>query len=290
IFVLSGQSNMAGRGGVRHRRWDGVVPPECRPNPSILRFSAECHWEEAHEPLHCDIDTAKICGVGPGMAFANALLPCLSDEAVLGLVPCAIGGTAIKEWERGSRLYDEMVRRARKAAELGGGGEIKAVLWYQGESDTTSHATAEAYAANIEKLIRDVRMDLSLPSLPFIQASLLPILTSLLFLSAMFVFRFHAATPCLGIGLSFCLVLAVAFNLKGFLLHTQVAIASGDTHYLEKIREAQLGISMPNVLNVDAMGLPLNEDNLHLTTEAQVLLGNMLAEAYAKHFSTIDGL
>nr|XP_009415847.1 PREDICTED: probable carbohydrate esterase At4g34215 [Musa acuminata subsp. malaccensis] len=239
IFVLSGQSNMAGRGGVRHHRWDGVVPTECRPNPSILRFSARCHWEEAHDPLHRDIDTAKICGVGPGMAFANALLPCLSDEAVLGLVPCAIGGTAIKEWERGSRLYEEMVRRARKAAELGGGGEIKAVLWYQGESDTTSHGAAEAYAANIEKLIRDVRLDLSLPSLPFIQ----------------------------------------------------VAIASGDKHYIEKIREAQLGISMPDVLNVDAMGLPLNEDNLHLTTEAQVLLGNMLAEAYAEHYlTTIDGL
>ncbi|XP_065023013.1 probable carbohydrate esterase At4g34215 [Musa acuminata AAA Group] len=239
IFVLSGQSNMAGRGGVRHHRWDGVVPPECRPNPSILRFSARCHWEEAHDPLHCDIDTGKICGVGPGMAFANALLPRLSDGAVLGLVPCAIGGTAIKEWERGSRLYEEMVRRARKAAELGGGGEIKAVLWYQGESDTTSHGAAEAYAANIEKLIRDVRLDLSLPSLPFIQ----------------------------------------------------VAIASGDEHYIEKIREAQLGISMPDVVNVDAMGLPLNEDNLHLTTEAQVLLGNMLAEAYAEHYlTTIDGL
>ncbi|XP_009415847.2 probable carbohydrate esterase At4g34215 [Musa acuminata AAA Group] len=239
IFVLSGQSNMAGRGGVRHHRWDGVVPPECRPNPSILRFSARCHWEEAHDPLHCDIDTGKICGVGPGMAFANALLPRLSDGAVLGLVPCAIGGTAIKEWERGSRLYEEMMRRARKAAELGGGGEIKAVLWYQGESDTTSHGAAEAYAANIEKLIRDVRLDLSLPSLPFIQ----------------------------------------------------VAIASGDKHYIEKIREAQLGISMPDVLNVDAMGLPLNEDNLHLTTEAQVLLGNMLAEAYAEHYlTTIDGL
>ncbi|CAL9777682.1 unnamed protein product [Musa acuminata subsp. burmannicoides] len=247
IFVLSGQSNMAGRGGVRHHRWDGVVPPECRPNPSILRFSARCHWEEAHDPLHGDIDTAKICGVGPGMAFANALLPRLSDGAVLGLVPCAIGGTAIKEWERGSRLYEEMVRRARKAAELGGGGEIKAVLWYQGESDTTSHGAAEAYAANIEKLIRDVRLDLSLPSLPFIQAS--------------------------------------------FLLHPQVAIASGDKHYIEKIREAQLGISMPDVLNVDAMGLPLNEDNLHLTTEAQVLLGNMLAETYAEHYlTTIDGL
>jgi hypothetical protein len=27
VFVLSGESDMGGRGGVHHRRWDGVVPP-----------------------------------------------------------------------------------------------------------------------------------------------------------------------------------------------------------------------------------------------------------------------
>jgi hypothetical protein len=26
IFVLSGETDMGGRGGVHHRRWDGVVP------------------------------------------------------------------------------------------------------------------------------------------------------------------------------------------------------------------------------------------------------------------------
>ncbi|KAL0376077.1 UNVERIFIED_CONTAM: putative carbohydrate esterase [Sesamum calycinum] len=64
----------------------------------------------------------------------------------------------------------------------------------------------------------------------------------------------------------------------------QVAIASGDAKYLEKIREIQKGIDLPNVVCVDAKGLQLKEDNLHLTTEAQVLLGRMLADAYLTHF------
>ncbi|XP_042436050.1 probable carbohydrate esterase At4g34215 [Zingiber officinale] len=234
IFILSGQSNMSGRGGVLHRRWDGVVPPACCPNPSVLRFAAASLWEEARDPLHADIDAAKVCGVGPGMAFANALLPRLPADAVIGLVPCAIGGTPIREWERGCHLYEKMVRRAREAAEGsgGGGGEIKAVLWYQGESDTSSRDAAEAYGAKMESLIRDLRSDLQLPSLPFIQ----------------------------------------------------VAIASGDKPYIDVVREAQLQLNLPNVVCVDAMGLPLNSDHLHLSTEAQVLLGEMLAETYVKHY------
>lgn len=29
VFVLAGQSNMAGRGGVKEGIWDGLVPEEC---------------------------------------------------------------------------------------------------------------------------------------------------------------------------------------------------------------------------------------------------------------------
>ncbi|XP_052205691.1 probable carbohydrate esterase At4g34215 [Diospyros lotus] len=229
IFILSGQSNMAGRGGVTpHKHWDGVVPPECLPDPAaVLRLNAQLHWEPAHEPLHADIDTKKTCGVGPGMAFANAIK---GRVGTMGLVPCAVGGTAIKEWERGTHLYENMVRRAEAAAR--GGGEIRALLWYQGESDTSSETDAEAYKAKMEKLIHDVRSDLQSPSLPIIQ----------------------------------------------------VAIASGDEKYIETVREAQKSIDIANVACVDAKGLALKEDNLHLTTEAQVQLGRMLADAYLTTF------
>ena len=169
IFILSGQSNMAGRGGVtKHHKWDGVVPQECQPNPTaILRFSATRHWEPAREPLHSDIDTKKVCGVGPGMSFANAVR---ERVGVMGLVPCAVGGTAIKEWARGKHLYESMVMRAKESVK--GGGEIRGLLWYQGESDTSHQHDAEAYQGNMEKLISNVREDLGLPSLPIIQVSL----------------------------------------------------------------------------------------------------------------------
>ncbi|GAB2267579.1 hypothetical protein Dimus_002559 [Dionaea muscipula] len=231
IFILAGQSNMAGRGGVtdHNKRWDGIVPPECEPHPSILRLDAHLRWEPAREPLHADIDARKTCGVGPGMSFSNRVR---ERVGIVGLVPCAVGGTAIKEWARGEHLYENMVKRTRAAVAGEEGAEIKALLWYQGESDTLSHHDAEVYRGKMEELIRDVREDLQLPNLPIIQ----------------------------------------------------VAIASGEKKYIDKVREAQLGINLPFVVCVDAKGLPLKGDNLHLTTESQVKLGLMLADAYLNHF------
>lgn len=167
VFILAGQSNMAGRGGVASGKWDGSVPPQCQPNPSILRLTANLTWEEARDPLHDDIDVGRICGVGPGMAFANELRTRGSGIGVLGLVPCAVGGTAISKWARGSHLYNQLVTRANESVK--DGGAIRAILWYQGESDAGTKENAEAYKGKLEKLIQDLRSDLNLPSLPFIQ-------------------------------------------------------------------------------------------------------------------------
>ncbi|KAD2393128.1 hypothetical protein E3N88_40105 [Mikania micrantha] len=229
IFILSGQSNMAGRGGVKNNHWDGVVPNDCKPDPSTIhRLNANLIWETAKDPLHADIDTTKTCGVGPGMPFANAVKDYIAG--VIGLVPCAIGGTAIKKWAKGGKLYEDMLRRSKSAAS--GGGEIKAMIWYQGETDASSKHDAEAYKSNMENLIHNVRSDLGLPSLPIIH----------------------------------------------------VAIASGEGKYTEVVREAQKSINLANVVCVDAKGLELKDDHLHLTTEAQVQLGHMLADGYLANF------
>ncbi|KAF5198528.1 putative carbohydrate esterase [Thalictrum thalictroides] len=164
---------MAGRGGVtltHPKKWDKFLPPECQPDPKILRFNAKLHWEQAHEPLHADIDSKKTCGVGPGLAFANSIRSQDPYIDVVGLVPCAVGGTAIKEWERGCHLYENMVKRTKESIKEGG--EIKALLWYQGESDASSKHDAESYQANMERFIENVRSDLRLPSLPIIQVAI----------------------------------------------------------------------------------------------------------------------
>ncbi|KAL0438901.1 UNVERIFIED_CONTAM: putative carbohydrate esterase [Sesamum latifolium] len=67
----------------------------------------------------------------------------------------------------------------------------------------------------------------------------------------------------------------------------QVALASGqgDPKWLESIRATQLG--MNDMITVDAMGLPLQPDGLHLTAKAQVRLGNMLADAFLNSHTSV---
>ena len=67
----------------------------------------------------------------------------------------------------------------------------------------------------------------------------------------------------------------------------QVGVWIGDLppcQYLARVREAQRQVHLSGVFLVDAMGLALQPDQLHLTTAAQVQLGKQLAEMY---FATV---
>ncbi|CAI9105061.1 OLC1v1003910C1 [Oldenlandia corymbosa var. corymbosa] len=229
IFILAGQSNMSGRGGVVNNTWNGVVPIQSKPNPTkILRLNAGLKWVGAQEPLHKDIDVNATCGVGPGMAFANSLLNQDPRIGTIGLVPCAVGsymGTKISQWGRGTFLYRQLVRRTRAAAG-DNMGKIRALLWYQGESDTKDPRDAVMYKRRLERMLNSLRADLQLPSLQVVV----------------------------------------------------VAITSGQGPYVNVVRTAQFGLQLPNVMVVDAKGLPLSPDNLHLSTPAQVRLGEMIAK------------
>lgn len=164
---------MAGRGGVVNdtatgiTTWDGVVPPQASPNPSITKLNAHLTWVEAREPLHADIDFKKTNGVGPGMVFANSVFDKHPEFGLIGLVPCAIGGTNISEWERGKELYNQMIKRAK--ASLRHGATIRALLWYQGETDTINLHDAQLYQGRVQEFFLDVRDDLQSPLLPIIQ-------------------------------------------------------------------------------------------------------------------------
>ena len=60
----------------------------------------------------------------------------------------------------------------------------------------------------------------------------------------------------------------------------QVALASTEGRFIDMVREAQFATDLLNVRTVDAMGLALRLDNLHLTTESQVQLGKKMANAF----------
>ncbi|RAL40561.1 hypothetical protein DM860_006631 [Cuscuta australis] len=228
IFLLAGQSNMAGRGGVVHGAWDGHVPPECQPSPLILRLNTANIWEPAREPLHSGIDLNRTVGIGPGMSFAHTVLRKDPSVGVIGLVPCAVGGTDIRKWARGGFLYSRLIHRSAAAAR--GGARIRGLLWYQGESDTVNLEDAREYRDRLRKFFIDVRSDLQLPALPIIQ----------------------------------------------------VALATKQGPFIEIVRKAQLGVDLPHVKTVDAEGLEVGYDHLHLTAAAEVELGKMLADAFLR--------
>ncbi|KGN46153.1 probable carbohydrate esterase At4g34215 [Cucumis sativus] len=252
IFILAGQSNMAGRGGVSldpttdKMVWDGYIPLECESNDSIFRLNADMVWEQAHEPLHWDIDVVKTNGIGPGMAFANELLAIGGKRiGAIGLVPCAIGGSHLKEWVKGTNRYDNLVERIRASEK--NGGTVQGILWYQGESDAAVEEEAMCYERELTKFFIDLRADTNHPELPIILVKLVT---------------------------------------HDFFLSPNISFKEEVCNALEAVTHR-----LPNVTMVDgpmAVGNfddGLNEDKGHLNVKSEVKLGKMFAHSFYSNFA-----
>lgn len=171
IYLLMGQSNMSGR-GVLEEAPPGALDPDER----IRVYGNDGVWREAVEPLdssngQIDAVSADQAGVGPGLAFAKALVRKDGWRRV-GLVPCAKGGSAIREWQPATArttLYGSCLARAREAATAG---RIAGILWYQGETDASDEASATAWAPHFATMIASFRLALGRPDLPLVVVGL----------------------------------------------------------------------------------------------------------------------
>lgn len=159
IFVLAGQSNMAGRGD--------VAPEDRQVHPRVWMLNRGAAWVPAVEPMHFD---KPIAAVGPGRAFGAAIAEAMPDVHI-GLVPAAVGGSPITTWapgvrypETGAYPWDDAARRVKAAVARG---RVRAVLWHQGESDGND-ADAPHYEARLRALIARFRTEFSDPALPFL--------------------------------------------------------------------------------------------------------------------------
>jgi hypothetical protein len=163
LYLLIGQSNMAGRGIVE--------PQDTVGNPRILRLNREGEWEIAKEPLHFDKPAA---GVGPGLAFAREMLPG-NDSIVIGLIPCAAGGSGIDMWKAGaywhqtdSYPYDDALKRTHRALQ---DGTLKGILWHQGGADRSPEKAA-VYKDKLMALVAALRKEFQVPDIPFVAGEL----------------------------------------------------------------------------------------------------------------------
>jgi len=129
IFIMAGQSNMAGRGFVE--------PQDTVPDPRVFSHDANSQWILAKEPLH--YYEPDLTGLDCGLAFGKTLANQLPDSICIGVIPCAVGGTTLGQWTgdsvfRGVQLKSNLREKIRIAEK---GGTVKGILWHQGENNAS---------------------------------------------------------------------------------------------------------------------------------------------------------
>jgi len=146
LFLLIGQSNMAGRGAVEAE--DKV------PHPRVFTLTKEETWAPAVEPIHFDRPDRLGTGLGRtfGMVLAN-----LAPGKKIGLIPAAMGGSALDEWKPGGKLYTDAVRRAKAAMKSG---KLRGILWHQGEADSSKLELIRSYQARWLAVMESLRAEL----------------------------------------------------------------------------------------------------------------------------------
>jgi hypothetical protein len=168
VFLLAGQSNMAGRGFVQ--------PADTLSSLQVLMLNKDNEWEYAKEPLHYYEPTRT--GLDCGLAFGKKLSSLYGKKITIGLVPCAIGGSSIEQWlgdstYRNVTLYSNFLTKAKAAAQYG---TIKGLLWHQGETNASPKNYVD-YKSKLKTFFSKVRTDLHNPNLPVYAGLLAPYLS-----------------------------------------------------------------------------------------------------------------
>lgn len=160
LYLLIGQSNMAGRGKVEDQ--------DRQPHPRVLTFNQAQEWVPAIDPLH--FDKPSVVGVGIGKTFGEILAE-RQPGVTIGLIPCAVGGSPIETWEPGAydaatktHPYDDMLKRCQVALPAG---TLKGFLWHQGESDANA-TRAPLYEKRLHALITRLRTEFDAEQVPFL--------------------------------------------------------------------------------------------------------------------------
>lgn len=133
VFLMAGQSNMAGRGIVE--------PQDTMADKRILSIDGTGKLVYAKEPLHFYEPTRT--GLDCGLSFGKTLLGQIPANITILILPTAIGGSAIRQWlgDSSYRGVNLMTNFREKVAIGKQYGEIKGLLWHQGESDANKERT-----------------------------------------------------------------------------------------------------------------------------------------------------
>ena len=154
VFLLIGQSNMAGRGYLKD-----AIEVDC----SRLFTFRNCRWQKLFRPIDPDRPTS-----GVSLAERFAELYAQAHNVDVGLICCADGGTQLSQWQPGQPLYENAVFQTKLATK---DATLRGILWHQGESDCSSELYP-LYEGKLTHMIGQLRADLGLADVPFLAGGL----------------------------------------------------------------------------------------------------------------------
>ena len=150
-FLMIGQSNMAGRGFIHE------VPPIYNERIQMLRNG---RWQMMAEPINYD---RPVSGISLAGSFADAWCR-ENEEDIIGLIPCAEGGSTIDEWAVNGALFKHALQETKFAMK---NSELSGILCHQGESDS-SNGNYKVYYQKLLQIVTALRKELEAPNIPFI--------------------------------------------------------------------------------------------------------------------------
>ncbi len=237
LYILMGQSNMAGRGE--------ITDEYKTEHPAVLMLNKKNEWVPAHHPLHFD---KSVAGVGPGLSFATRIAN-QNAKVKIGLIPCAVGGTSINLWQPGrydsatkTHPYDDAELRIKMAMKSG---LIRGMLWHQGESDS-SPESAKEYLPKLQMLIARIRAVTGNPQLPVVAGEL---------------GRYKERYQSINMQLN---------RLPSFVTHSAVASSEdltdkGDTTHFDSASAEKLGVRFAEKMILLQESIPSNKKRKHKT-------------------------
>lgn len=174
VYLLIGQSNMAGRGYM-------LASDTTDTMPGVWLLNGQDIPEPARNPLNRYSTVRKRLNmqrISPGTTFGVTVAEKTGRKVLL--VVNALGGSSITAWAPDApmaidkesagygrlQLYAEAVRRTREALKYG---TLRGILWHQGEADSRR---LPEYPAMLETLVENLRRDLNAPQVPFVAGEL----------------------------------------------------------------------------------------------------------------------
>ncbi len=170
VFILAGQSNMAGQGTT------AKLPAAYRRTPANVKFYFNGYPAEM----------SHFARFGPEIGFAHALSRRFPHKTIK-LIKFAVGGTSMFAWDPNWRLgkaretrnasagplFEKLIKTVRRHTHVKGV-KFAGILWMQGETDARYSNAAHTYAQNLSRFVRALRKELHAPSLAFFMGEVDP--------------------------------------------------------------------------------------------------------------------